>query len=190
MADESVVAAPACAVGRGWRRTITVVPPYIHPTAIVDELAVVGDGTSIWHWTAVREGAQIGDGCTIGQGVYIDHDVSIGSRCKIQNGVSVYHGVTLADEVFVGPRAAFTNDRYPRATSVNWDVIPTRVERGASIGANATIVCGVTIGAGAMVAAGSVVTKDVPPGGLVLGNPARLVDYVGADGRPLRQGIS
>lgn len=163
---------------------------FIHPTAIVDDRALVSEGVSIWQWTAVRELASIGEGCTIGQGVYIDHGVSLGRGCKVQNGVSVYHGVTLGDAVFVGPRAAFTNDRFPRADSGEWDVVPTTVERGASIGANATIVCGVIIGERSMVAAGAVVTRDVPPYGLVMGNPARLVDFVDDTGRPTGRGPS
>lgn len=160
---------------------------FIHPTAIVDDRALIGDGVSIWHWTAVREFAQIGEGCTIGQGVYIDHGVLLGRGCKVQNGVSVYHGVTLADDVFVGPRATFTNDRFPRADCGGWEVVPTTVERGASIGANATIICGLTIGERSMVAAGAVVTRDVPAYGLVIGNPARLVDFVDDSGRPTRR---
>ena len=103
----------------------------------------------------------------------MDCDVEIGDRCKVQNGVSLYNGVTIGDDVFIGPHAAFTNDRVPRAFNADWEITQTRIHKGASIGANATIVCGVTIGEYAMVAAGSVVTKDVPPYTLVKGNPAR-----------------
>ena len=149
----------------------------IHETAIVDVGARVGTGTSIWHWTHVRESACIGHDCSIGQGCYIDAGVVIGDRCKVQNGVSVYAGVTLEDEVFVGPHAVFTNDKYPRATG-EWMVTPTRVCRGASIGAGAVIVCGVTIGEHAMIAAGAVVTRDVMPYELVMGDAARHVSWV------------
>ena len=160
--------------------------PSIHPTAEVDPQATVGDGTSIWNWTKVREGARIGSGCRIGQSVYIDHDVEIGDGCKIQNGVAVFHGVTVGSHVFIGPSVTFTNDRVPRASSGDdWQVVPTRVDDHASIGANATIVCGITLGHACMVGAGAVVTHDVPPFGLVLGNPARLVDYVDLAGTRL-----
>ena len=156
---------------------------YIDPTAIVDERAEIGAGTMIWNWSKVREDARIGENCNLGQAVYVDFGVTIGDGCKIQNGVSVYHGVSLGDRVFVGPDATFTNDRVPRAFNENWQVVPTIVEQGASIGANSTIVCGVTLGAYCMVGAGAVVTRDVPAHGLVLGQPARLVDYVTVSGR-------
>lgn len=155
----------------------------IHPSASVADSAAVGEGTSIWEWSKVREGAIIGKECVIGQGVYIDHGVRIGDRCKIQNHVSVYHGVTIGDRVFVGPSATFTNDLVPRADSTDWQVSPTVVEDGASIGANATIVCGTTLGRSCMIGAGSVVTGDVPAHALVVGNPARVIDYVDTDGR-------
>jgi acetyltransferase-like isoleucine patch superfamily enzyme len=143
----------------------------------------------VWNWTKVREGAQIGAGTNLGQNVYIDFNVVIGKRCKIQNGVSVYNGVTLGDDVFVGPNAIFTNDLRPRAHSRDWQVTPTRIESGASIGANATILCGVTLGAHCMVAAGAVVTRDVPPFALVMGCPAQIVDYVGVSGRRLHHDL-
>jgi acetyltransferase-like isoleucine patch superfamily enzyme len=159
---------------------------FVHPTADVDEGATVGDGTTIWNWTKVREGARIGPRCRIGQCVYVDHGVSMGQGCKVQNGVSVYHGVTLGDYVFVGPNATFTNDRLPRAASGDgWEVVPTLVEDHASIGAGATIVCGVRLGRACMVGAGAVVTRDVPPHALVVGNPARLIGYVALDGTRL-----
>jgi acetyltransferase-like isoleucine patch superfamily enzyme len=151
---------------------------FIHPTAVVDPDASIGAGTRVWINVQVREGANVGENCILSKDVYVDHDVIIGSGCKIQNGVSVYNGVTIEDEVFVGPNACFTNDRVPRANNPDWQVTPTRVRRGASIGANATIVCGVDIGEYAMVAAGSVVTKDVPAFALVMGNPARVVGRV------------
>jgi acetyltransferase-like isoleucine patch superfamily enzyme len=159
--------------------------PYIHPTAEVDPGATIGDGTSIWNWAKVREDASIGDDCTIGQGAYIDRGVTVGRACKIQNYALVYAGVTLGDEVFVGPHATFTNDHWPRAVG-SWEIVPTIVEDGASIGANATVVCGVRLGRSCMVGAGSVVVHDVPPRTLVVGNPARVVAELGDDGRPRR----
>jgi UDP-2-acetamido-3-amino-2,3-dideoxy-glucuronate N-acetyltransferase len=151
---------------------------YVHPTAIVESRAI-GVGTKIWHFAHVREGSKIGKNCNIGKSVYIDIDVEIGSNVKIQNFVSVYMGVIIEDDVFVGPSATFTNDLYPRAFI--WDerhVSATRICRGASIGANATLVCGITVGEYAMIGAGSVVAKDVPPFALVLGNPAQQKGYV------------
>ncbi len=156
--------------------------PYIDPTAEVDAAATVGDDAQVWNWTKVREGASIGARCRVGQGVYVDHDVTIGADSKVQNGVSVYHGVTIGRSVFVGPHATFTNDRVPRAGDEGWTVCATVVEDHASIGANATIVCGVRLGRACMVAAGAVVTRDVPPHALVMGTPARVVDYVDLDG--------
>lgn len=156
--------------------------PFVHPSASVSPDARLGTGVSVWDWSKIREGACLGDQTSIGQGVYIDHDVVLGSGCKVQNGVSIYHGVSIGDEVFVGPHATFTNDLVPRAFGTGWQVTPTIVEDQASIGANATIVCGVTLGRACMVAAGSVVTADVPPFALVVGNPARIIDYVGLDG--------
>ena len=150
----------------------------IHPTASVDPRADIGAGSRIWINVQIRENAKIGLGCILSKDVYIDHAVTIGDRCKVQNSVSVYNGVTIGDDVFVGPNACFTNDKVPRANNADWSVTPTVVKSGASIGANATIVCGITIGEYAMVAAGSVVTKDVAPYSLVMGNPARHVSYV------------
>lgn len=160
----------------------------MHPTADVDPHADLGDDVQVWNWTKVREGARLGAGCRLGQGVYIDHDVAIGAGSKVQNGVSVYHGVTIGRSVFVGPNATFTNDRVPRADSDEWTVSETVVEDHASIGANATIVCGTRVGRAAMVAAGAVVTRDVPDHALVIGSPARVVDYVRQDGTRLHVG--
>lgn len=154
-----------------------------HETAVVEPGAVIGAGTRIWHHSHVRASAVIGAGCVLGMNVYVDADVRIGDRTKIQNNVSVYVGVTLGDEVFVGPSAVFTNDRFPRAQSEAWEVVPTDVRRGASIGANATIVCGVTIAEFATVAAGAVVTRDLESHELVAGNPARRMGWVCACGR-------
>ncbi len=146
---------------------------FIHPTANVAVKSQIGEGTKVWINVQIRENASIGDNCILSKDVYVDHGVSIGHRCKIQNSVSVYHGVSIGDDVFVGPNVAFTNDRVPRAFNTDWKITPTKIETGVSIGANSTIVCGVTIGEYAMVAAGSVVTRDVPPYTLVMGNPAR-----------------
>ena len=159
---------------------------YIHPTSDVSQQAVIGEGTKIWQHCQVRENANIGKNCILSKGVYIDSDVKIGDNVKIQNGISIYHGVTLEDGVFCGPHCVFTNDKFPRSinpdgslkSASDWVVSETLVKTGASIGAHATIVCGVTIGKWAMIGAGSVVTKDVPDHGLVLGNPARLSGFV------------
>lgn len=160
---------------------------YVHPTAIVEEDVKIGKNTRIWHFVHVRRGARIGENCNIGKGVYIDKDVEIGNNVKIQNFVSVYHGVKIEDDVFIGPHATFTNDLYPRSFNEDWELVPTLVKRGASIGANATIVCGIVIGEYAMIGAGAVVTKDVPPFGLVYGNPARLRGFVCYCGRKLSE---
>lgn len=158
---------------------------FAHTTAIVEEGAIVGEGTRIWHFVHVRKGAKVGKNCNIGKDVYIDVDVEIGNNVKIQNGVSVYKGVKIEDDVFLGPHMTFTNDLYPRSFNQNWEIVKTLVKKGASIGANATIVCGVTIGEYAMVGAGSVVTKSVPDFGLVYGNPAKLKGFVCYCGRKL-----
>ena len=143
------------------------------------ETEEIGAGTKIWHFAHVREKAKIGKNCNIGKGVYIDTEVEIGDNVKIQNFVSVYKGVTIEDDVFIGPGVTFTNDLYPRSFIWNDDIIAhTKVKKGASIGAHATIIGGITIGEYALVGAGSVVTKDVVPFGLVYGNPARLAGFV------------
>jgi acetyltransferase-like isoleucine patch superfamily enzyme len=156
---------------------------HIDPSAIVEDGAIIGPGTRIWHRSHIRDGSRIGADCTLGFAVYVDTGVVIGDRCKIQNHVSVYRGVVLEDEVFVGPSATFTNDLYPRATSASWDVVPTLVRRGASVGANATIICGVELGPWSMVAAGSVLTRDAPPHALMVGAPARQRGWVCACGK-------
>ncbi len=158
--------------------TDTTPAVYVHPTAVVDEGATIGGGTKIWHLAHVRSSAIIGFDCVIGRNVYVDAEAVVGNLVKIQNNVSVYHGVTIEDEVFVGPCVVFTNDLRPRAQNPDWQITPTLVRRGASIGANATIVCGIEIGAYAMIAAGSVVTKTVAPHQLVAGNPARPLGWV------------
>lgn len=151
---------------------------YIHPTANVSADSQIGEGAKIWINSQIRENSRIGDATIISKDTYIDAGVSVGARCKIQNGVSIYSGVTVGNDVFVGPYATFTNDKVPRAFNAAWTITPTHVMDGASIGANATIICGVTLGEYCMVAAGSVVTKDVPPYTLVAGNPARVVGKI------------
>ena len=155
---------------------------FIHNSAIIDERAIVGHGTKIWVNVQVRENANIGSNCIISKDVYIDESVSIGDRCKIQNSVSIYKGVLIEDDVFVGPNACFTNDLVPRAFNQDWETTKTFIRQGASIGASATIVCGVTLGKYCMVGAGAVVTKDVPEYTLVVGNPARIIGIVDKTG--------
>ena len=151
---------------------------FVHETAEISKGAKIGKNTKIWHQSQVREEAEIGENCIISKCVYIDFGVKIGNNVKIQNGVSVYHGVIIEDEVFLGPHMTFTNDLYPRAFNSNWKCVNTLVKRGASIGANATIICGIIIGEYAMVGSGAVVTKNVPAYGLVFGNPAKLKGFV------------
>ncbi len=160
---------------------------YIHPSAEVHPDASIGEGSKLWINVQVRENARIGEGSILSKDVYVDANVEIGDRCKVQNGVSIYQGVTIGDDVFVGPNAVFTNDRVPRAFNATWQITPTRIENGASIGANATIVCGTTIGEFAMVAAGSVVTRDVAPYTLVRGNPARPCARIDRDGNKISE---
>ena len=155
---------------------------YVHPTAEVEDEVAIGDGARVWHHAHVRRGAALGSDCILGKNAFIDEGVRVGARTKIQNNVSVYRGVELGDDVFVGPSAVFTNDLRPRAFNATWQITPTLVQRGASIGANATVVCGVEIGQYAMVAAGSVVTRSVAPHQLVAGNPARPRGWVCACG--------
>jgi len=151
---------------------------FAHPTAVISEKAKIGEGTKVWHHAQVREGAVIGRNCILGKCAYVDADVQIGSGVKIENRASIFKGVTVEDEVFIGPHVVFTNDKYPRAFSKHWEIVPTLVKRGASIGANSTVICGVTVGEYSMAGAGSVITRDVPAHALVVGNPARLVGYV------------
>jgi acetyltransferase-like isoleucine patch superfamily enzyme len=153
----------------------------VHPTAIVEDGAQIGAGSSVWHHAHVRSGAVVGAGTTIGKNVYVDAGARVGARCKIQNNVSVYSGVVLEDDVFVGPSAVFTNDRFPRAFG-DWEEVETVVRRGASIGANATLRCGIELGELSLVAAGAVVTRNVAPNELVGGNPARTLGWVDVDG--------
>jgi UDP-2-acetamido-3-amino-2,3-dideoxy-glucuronate N-acetyltransferase len=158
----------------------------IHPTAIVDEGAVLGEGCRVWHFTHISAGARIGRGCSFGQNVFVGDDAVIGDHVKIQNNVSVYDAVTLEDEVFCGPSMVFTNVYNPRAAVPRKDEYRrTQVRRGATLGANCTIVCGVTVGAYAFVGAGAVVNRDVPDFALMLGVPARHAGWMSRHGERL-----
>ncbi len=159
---------------------------FVHSTAEVSPLAQIGQETKIWHHVHVREKAVVGRDCILGQNAYIDHYVRIGNNVKIQNNVSVYHGVTLEDDVFVGPHATFTNDLFPRSFDPEWHLRYTTVRRGASIGANATILCGIEIGEYALIGAGAVVTKDVPAYALMVGSPAKVVGFVCKWAHPMK----
>ncbi len=157
---------------------------FVHESSYIDENVSIGNGTRIWYFCHISEGATIGDNCNLGQNVYVGYDVKIGNNCKIQNNVSVYDCVELEDGVFCGPSCVFTNDLTPRAMypQGRQGHLKTIVRKGATIGANATIVCGHEIGEYAMVAAGAVVTKDVPPYTLVAGVPARIIGKVDEKG--------
>lgn len=166
---------------------VLLVTCFIHESSCVDSGVTIGRGTKIWHYSHIQSGVEIGKNCTIGQNVNIGNGVKIGDGCKIQNNVSVYSGVTLEDHVFCGPSCVFTNDLTPRAEfpKDSDNRVKTLVKRGASIGANATIICGVTIGEYAMIGAGAVVTKDVPEYSLVVGSPARAIGKVDKYGKIL-----
>jgi UDP-2-acetamido-3-amino-2,3-dideoxy-glucuronate N-acetyltransferase len=158
----------------------------IHPSAIVDAGAQIGDGTRVWHFAHVCAGARIGDGCSLGQGVYVGDDVVIGRNVKIQNQVSVYDAVTLEDDVFCGPSMVFTNVHNPRsAVPRKSEYRPTLVKQGATLGANCTIVCGATVGRHAFVGAGALVTRDVADFALAVGVPARQIGWMSRHGERL-----
>lgn len=153
---------------------------FAHPTAVIDPGARIGPGTKVWHFSHVSPGARIGAGCSLGQNVFVAGGVTVGDGVKIQNNVSLYEGVVLEDYAFCGPSMVFTNVKTPRSAfprNTSADYAETRVKRGASIGANATIVCGITLGAWCFVAAGAVVTKDVPAHALMAGVPARRLGW-------------
>lgn len=159
----------------------------VHPTAIVDEGAVLGAGTKVWHFTHVCKGARIGSHCSLGQNVFVGNDVVIGNNVKIQNNVSVYDAVTLEDDVFCGPSMVFTNVVNPRShVTRKHEYRRTVVRKGATIGANATIVCGAELGAFCFIAAGAVITKNVPPYALMAGVPARRIGWMSENGMRLR----
>ena len=161
---------------------------YVNNHAVVEENVIIGNGTKIWHFSHVQSGAKIGENCVLGQNVNVGSNVVIGNYCKIQNNVSIYEGVTLQDYVFCGPSMVFTNIldprcKYPQVGADHY--IKTIVKEGASIGANATIVCGNTLGNNCMIGSGAVVTKDVPDFALVVGTPARIVGWVSEAGKKL-----
>lgn len=157
----------------------------IHPSAIVEAEVKIGKNVSIWHFCHVRSGAILGDGVSIGKDVYIDKNVSIGKFSRIQNGVSLYQGVYIEDWCFIGPHVTFTNDLRPRSGLKKWNIIPTYLKSGMSIGAGAIIRCGVTLGEFCMIGAGTVVTKDVPPFHLAVGLPAEISKMVCACGQTI-----
>ncbi len=159
---------------------------FVHPSAIIDEGCAIGNGTKIWHFSHIMSGCVIGEKCNIGQNVVVSPDVILGNNVRVQNNVSIYTGVICGDDVFLGPSMVFTNVINPRsAISRKEEYKKTYVEKGATIGANATIVCGHTIGRYAFIGAGAVVTKDVKPYSLVLGNPARHIGWMSEYGHRL-----
>jgi UDP-2-acetamido-3-amino-2,3-dideoxy-glucuronate N-acetyltransferase len=170
-------------------------PAWVHPTAVVEAGARLGPGTKVWRFCHVRAGARVGADCMLGQNVYVGGAVEVGNGCRIQNNVSLYDGVVLEDDVFVGPSVVFTNVKRPRAFRPLWRFDPpvfaaTRVGRGTTIGANATLVCGVTLGAFSFVGAGAVVTRDVPAHALVVGAPARRTGWVCRCGGDLEAAVA
>lgn len=158
----------------------------VHPTAIVDDGAVLGGGTKVWHWAHICSGARIGENCSFGQNVFVGNKVEIGDRVKVQNNVSIYDSVTLEDGVFCGPSMVFTNVINPRAEIERKDEYkPTLVRRGATLGANCTILCGTEIGRYAMIGAGAVISRDVPDFALMVGVPGRRIGWVSHAGERL-----
>ena len=161
---------------------------FVHPTAIIDEGVEIGDNTKVWHFCHIQKGAKIGSNCSLGQNVNVSNNVVVGNGCKIQNNVSVYEGVELENYVFCGPSCVFTNDLTPRAKyPKNHNYKKTLIKTGASIGANATIVCGHTVGEWALIGAGAVVTSNVPPHALMLGIPARQKGWACECGQLLKE---
>lgn len=170
-----------------WQEESALDSPFIHRSSYIDDRVSIGSGTKIWHFCHIQTGAVIGENCTLGQNVNISNRVIIGNGVKIQNNVSVYEGVEIEDDVFLGPSCVFTNDLTPRAGYPKGpaNYVPTLVRAGASIGANATIVCGHTIGRCALIGAGAVITSDVPDHALMIGVPARQAGWVCACGKVL-----
>lgn len=163
---------------------------FIHESAILEDGCTIGEGTKIWHFAHIRKGAVLGEACIVGKSVFIDEGVIIGNSVKIQNNVSIYHGVEIEEGVFIGPHVTFTTERYPRAIYPDGGFRPriceeTKVKKGASIGANSTIVTGITLGEWCMIGAGSVVTRSIPPYALAYGNPAKLKGIVSPLGEVL-----
>ena len=162
---------------------------FVHESSFIDENVQIGKGTKIWHFSHIQSGAVIGEGCILGQNVNVGNNVRMGNYCKIQNNVSIYEGVELEDYVFCGPSMVFTNIRLPRsefpqAESKYYE--KTLIKKSASIGANATIICGVTIGKYSLIGSGAVVTKDVPDFSLVVGNPSRIVGLIDKKGNHVK----
>ena len=159
---------------------------FSHPTAVIDEGCSIGMGTKIWHFSHVMKDCTLGNNCNLGQNVVVSPGVVLGTNVKVQNNVSIYTGVICEDDVFLGPSMVFTNIINPRSAIIRRDqYVETRVEKGASIGANATVICGNTIGAYALIGAGAVITKDVPPYALIVGNPGKQIGWVSAYGHRL-----
>ena len=159
---------------------------YIHPSAIIDDGASIGDGSRVWHWVHICSQAKIGQGCSLGQNVFVGNDVLIGNNVKIQNNVSVYDAVTLEDDVFCGPSVVFTNVYNPRsAIARKEEYRRTLIKKGATLGANCTVVCGVTIGSYAFIAAGAVINKNVKPFALMAGVPAKQIGWMSEYGERL-----
>ena len=158
---------------------------YVDPTAIIDNNVSLGSGTRVWHFVHIMGGARIGKDCIVADYVSVGRDVIIGDNVKLENRATVYEGVTIEDDVFIGPHVVFTNDPYPRSFDKDWQILPTLVKQGSSIGARTIVVCGFTIGEYAMVGAGSVVTCNIPPHALGYGNPARIRGFVCKCGRKL-----
>jgi len=159
---------------------------FAHPSAVIDDGCIIGNGVKIWHFSHIMKECTIGESCNIGQNVVVSPKVVLGKNVKVQNNVSIYTGVICEDDVFLGPSMVFTNILNPRSAIVRREqYIKTLVEKGASIGANATIICGITIGKYALIGAGAVVTKNIPPYALVIGNPARQTGWVSEYGHKL-----
>lgn len=165
--------------------------PFVHPTAVIDQPCVIGAGTHIWHFSHICAGARLGEACNLGQNVMVAAEVNIGNRVKIQNNVSIYAGTTIEDDVFLGPSCVLTNISNPRSQVSRRTLYEsTLIRRGATVGANATIVCGVTLGRYCFIAAGAVVTRDVPDYGFVIGVPGRNRGWVSRHGHPLKKALN